>query len=110
MPVLIEELRPHLQAFDFEHLIVFVDPRRGAQVWQWVKREAGKPAACRETAFVAGQSGVARRVEYDDFYMKLFKPFIDEIDHTLADHYGFTDEELDFIINYEIKYRMGRKG
>ena len=25
-------------------------------------------------------------------------------------HYGFTDEELDFIINYDIKYRMGRDG
>jgi hypothetical protein len=24
--------------------------------------------------------------------------------------YGFTDEELDFIINYDIKYRMGRDG
>lgn len=23
-------------------------------------------------------------------------------------HYGFTDEELDFIISYNIKYRMGR--
>lgn len=23
-------------------------------------------------------------------------------------HYGFADEELDFIINYDIKYRMGR--
>lgn len=28
-------------------------------------------------------------------------------DRTLARHYGFTDEELDFIINYDIKYRMG---
>jgi hypothetical protein len=26
----------------------------------------------------------------------------------LAEHHGFTDEELDFIINYDIKYRMGR--
>jgi len=25
----------------------------------------------------------------------------------LAQHYGFTDEELDIIINYDIKYRMG---
>jgi len=24
-----------------------------------------------------------------------------------AKHYGFTEEELDFIINYDIKYRMG---
>ena len=36
------------------------------------------------------------------------KPIIDEIDTVLAEHYGFTDEELDFIINYDIKYRMGR--
>lgn len=47
------------------------------------------------------------RVEYDEFYMKLSKPIIDEIDKVLARHYGFTDEELDFIINYDIKYRMG---
>ena len=38
------------------------------------------------------------------------KPIIDEIDRVLAKHYGFTDEELDFIINYDIKYRMGITG
>ena len=47
------------------------------------------------------------RVEYDEFYMKLSKPIIDKIDKVLAKHYGFTEEELDFIINYDIKYRMG---
>ncbi len=41
-------------------------------------------------------------------YPKQSKPIIDEIDRVLAKHYGFTDEELDFIINYDIKYRMGR--
>ena len=35
------------------------------------------------------------------------KPIIDEIDKVLAKHYGFTEEELDLIINYDIKYRMG---
>jgi hypothetical protein len=25
------------------------------------------------------------------------------------DNYGFTHEELDFIINYDIKYRMGKE-
>lgn len=38
-----------------------------------------------------------------------FKPIIDEIDKVLAKHYGFTEEELDFIINYDIKYRMGKE-
>ena len=41
----------------FEHLIVFVDRHREAQVWQWVKRESGKPAVCREYAFTARGSG-----------------------------------------------------
>ena len=27
----------------------------------------------------------------------------------MAKHYGFTEEKLDFIINYDIKYRMGDK-
>jgi hypothetical protein len=31
-----------------------------------------------------------------------------EIDTVLAEHYGFTPEELDFILNYDIKYRLGR--
>ena len=47
------------------------------------------------------------RVVYDEFYPRHSKPIIDKIDHVLAKHYGFTDEELDFIINYDIKYRMG---
>lgn len=46
-------------------------------------------------------------VDYDEYYPKKSKPIIDEIDKVLAKHYGFTDEELDFIINYDIKYRMG---
>jgi len=44
------------------------------------------------------------------FQPRLSKPIIDEIDRLLAQHYGFTDEELDFIINYDIKYRMGANG
>jgi hypothetical protein len=40
---------------------------------------------------------------------KFSKSIIDEIDRVLAQHYGFTDEELDFIINYDIKYRMGEE-
>ena len=43
----------------------------------------------------------------DSVDSKLCKPIIDGIDRVLARHYGFTDEELDFILNYDIKYRMG---
>jgi hypothetical protein len=29
------------------------------------------------------------------------------LNRVLLEHYGFTPEELDFVINYDIKYRMG---
>jgi hypothetical protein len=48
------------------------------------------------------------RVEYDEFSPGACVTLINEIDRVLARHYGFTDEELDFIINYDIKYRRGR--
>lgn len=48
------------------------------------------------------------KISYDEFNVSESKPVLDEIDRLLATHYGFTDEELDFIINYDIKYRMGR--
>ena len=46
--------------------------------------------------------------ETQSFKIQKSKPIIDEIDKVLADHYGFTAEELDFILNYDIKYRLGR--
>ena len=55
---------------------------------------------------VSQQTG---RSEFDAYYPALSKPILDEIDHLLAQHYGFTHTELDFIINYDIKYRMGKE-
>ena len=52
-------------------------------------------------------SSLTGQIQYQEFYPRLSKPIIDEIDELLAKHYGFTEEELDFIINYDIKYRMG---
>ena len=46
-------------------------------------------------------------IEIESFKVNASKNLIDEIDKVLAKHYGFTEEELDFIINYDIKYRMG---
>jgi hypothetical protein len=36
------------------------------------------------------------------------KSIIDEIDCVIAKHYGFSTEQLDFILNYDIKNRMGK--
>ena len=47
------------------------------------------------------------RTETQSFKIQKSKSIIDQIDCQLATHYFLTDDELDFIINYDIKYRMG---
>jgi hypothetical protein len=50
------------------------------------------------------------KITYQEFYPKLSKGILDQIDATLAKHYGFSSEELDFIVNYDCKYRLGADG
>ena len=38
--------------------------------------------------------------------MRQSKELIDDVDRLLAKHYGFSDEELDFVINNDIRYRL----
>ena len=40
-----------------EHLIIYTDAEHATQIWQWVKREPGRPDACREHPYHRGQSG-----------------------------------------------------
>ena len=55
----------------FEHLVIFVDAARTQQVWQWVKRQAGKPTVCREHRFTAGQTGQPLLQRLDSFLFTL---------------------------------------
>jgi hypothetical protein len=57
----------------------------------------------RKTSRFMVKSGL----QIETFEYARCKCVIDEIDSLLAQHYGFSQEELDFIINYDIKYRMG---
>lgn len=43
--------------FTHEHLVIFVDQGKTTQIWQWLKKELGKPAACREHTFYRQQPG-----------------------------------------------------
>ena len=47
-------------------------------------------------------------IEYDEFYPRFSKPIADEIDNVISGHYGFSPDETDFIINFDIKYRLGK--
>ncbi|KWI41491.1 hypothetical protein WT71_31345 [Burkholderia stagnalis] len=47
------------------------------------------------------------RLEIECIIPKRSKRFIDAIDQDLARAFRFSDDETDFIINYDIKYRMG---
>ncbi len=70
--------------------------------------QAHSKMSTRNTKPNLGTKKEGDKIEIEEYRMIRSKPIIDEIDRVLARHYGFTDEELDFIINYDIKYRMGR--
>lgn len=53
------KIEHHVAKAAHEHLIVFTDAAKTTQIWQWVKREPGKPAACREHTFHKSQPGDA---------------------------------------------------
>jgi hypothetical protein len=55
-------------------------------------------------------SSLTGNIVYQEFYPRQSKALLDHIDSVLARHYGFTEEELEFILNYDIKYRLGREG
>jgi hypothetical protein len=46
-------------------------------------------------------------VRVETFRPRNAKAVIDEIDSQIAEYYGLTNNELDFIVNYDIKYRLG---
>ena len=47
------------------------------------------------------------KIVYQEFHPRHSKSIIDKIDTILAEHYNLTEKELDYIINYDVKYRMG---
>ncbi len=55
----------------FEHLIIFVDAAQTQQIWQWVKRQAGKPPVYREHQFNTGQTGQPLLQRLDSFLFTL---------------------------------------
>jgi hypothetical protein len=49
---------------------------------------------------------VRQDCELQEFRPGRSKPILDRIDHLLADHYGFDAQERDYLVNFEIKYRL----
>lgn len=41
----------------YEHIIIYTDYDKTRQVWQWVRRQIGKPTASREQNYFVGQLG-----------------------------------------------------
>lgn len=61
----------------------------------------------KNNSFITTRNTKTDEIEIESFKLNLSKKIIDEIDTALAKQYGLSKELLDFIINYDIKYRMG---
>lgn len=48
--------------------------------------------------------GATGKVKYREFYPKLSKRIIDEIDDVISQHYGFNVKEAEYIKNFGLKF------
>lgn len=49
------------------------------------------------------------QTKYQEFYPRLSKSVLDEIDRLIGNIYAFSEEEVEFIINDAIRFRMGEE-
>ena len=62
----------------------------------------------RQAKVVEISTGTGDKIAYAAFNYQVMKSVLDDIDRVIARHYGFNVEQVDFIINYDGKYRMGQ--
>lgn len=61
----------------------------------------------KNSTMLVRQQRQTGRTETQSFKIQKSKPLIDEIDRTIAACYGLNGGELDFIVNYDVKFRLG---
>ena len=77
-----------------------------------VRQLINASASIRSINTSAGEKGVPdiiRERAGASSSAKIDSEVLREIDRVLAHHYGLTDAELEFILNYDLKHRMGRE-
>jgi hypothetical protein len=62
----------------------------------------------QDTALPCVRHYASGEIVYEEYYPARAKALLDEIDRVLARHYGFSEEEVDFLLHYKEKYRLGR--
>lgn len=61
----------------------------------------------KANSFITTRNTQKDKIELESFKLNASKGLLDQIDSSLAETFKFTPVELDFILNYDIKYRMG---
>lgn len=102
--------RVHGDGFHCGKADIFLFPHeriQGAPMTQFEQVSARLMDAMRTNSTEKTISTKRGLIRYQEFRGKPLKPLLDEIDLALAAHFGLTAEEHDYVINYDVKYRIG---
>lgn len=72
-----------------------------AELGEELERRLRETASRRERVYPSG------RVGYEEYYPWKARQVLDWIDRVLAAHYGFSAEELEYVLQHDAAYRMG---
>jgi methylase of polypeptide subunit release factors len=62
----------------------------------------------RNTRASKDTNKILHSIELEEYHMGRSKALLDQIDTVLAKYYHLNAQELDFVMNYDIKYRIGK--
>jgi hypothetical protein len=103
------QVRTNCRDFNPSDFKTFPVPKRLNSAELSPQAEALQAQLDGSAQFVSASHNLTGAIKYEQFRPRQAKAVIDEIDITLAQYYEFDEEECDFIVNYDIKYRSGRE-
>ena len=63
----------------------------------------------RSNSEILETNGVNGKTKLQVFHPSKNKVIIDEIEDLIGEIYGFTNDEVDFLRNYDLRFRMGEE-
>lgn len=91
--------------FDFTIPVKVITPKQKTQIEELYKRYVNDIEKNANTRNVSTESKYTMDV-FKEYKIVRSKAIIDEIDDYIGPLYGLTQEEIDFIKNYELEFRM----
>ena len=99
----------NMKKYDIESFKIPIDKLDNNKIKHLEKMYSQYLTDIEKNVIIHGNTNYKNITSFKEYKIRMSKNIIDEIDDFICPLYGLTEEEIDFIKNYEIKYRIDDK-